>query len=162
MIDERKNVRYAHPHLLQALLFYVSHQTRKKHKLNCLQNMKYSLSLMIICALLKYYSLNLMIICALFHMIIFSLRGSIFPTHFYRLTSSDGCMFVWMDGWTNYDFTSFLFNTISVILGRWAGYNERVCAMEPRVYFVGNAFFFPLTHWPTPICTPFPHHATQL
>ena len=26
-----------------------------------------------------------------------------------------------------------LFNSISVISGRWAGYNERLCAMEPRL-----------------------------
>ena len=45
----------------------------------------------------------------------------------------------WMDGRIARFYV--LFKSISVILGRLAGDNERVCAMEPRLYFVGNTFF---------------------
>ena len=30
-----------------------------------------------------------------------------------------------------------LFNSISVISGRWKGYNERLCATEPRLWLKG-------------------------
>ena len=39
----------------------------------------------------------------------------------------------WMDGWMNDLLFYVLFNSISVIWGRWAGDNERLCAMEPRL-----------------------------
>ena len=37
----------------------------------------------------------------------------------------------WMDDLRFY----VLFNSISVIAGRWAGDNERLCEMEPRIRF---------------------------
>ena len=37
------------------------------------------------------------------------------------------------DGWMDVDFTSFLFNSISVISGRCVDDNERLCAMELRL-----------------------------
>ena len=37
------------------------------------------------------------------------------------------------DGWLDDLRFYVLFNSISVISGRWAGDNERLCAMEPRL-----------------------------
>ena len=36
-------------------------------------------------------------------------------------------------GWMTCDFPPVLFNSISVISGRWVGDNERLYAMEPRL-----------------------------
>ena len=38
-----------------------------------------------------------------------------------------------MDGWMDGLRLYVLFNSISVISGRWANVNERLCAMEPRL-----------------------------
>ena len=43
---------------------------------------------------------------------------------------TDGWMGGWMDGWLA---IYALFNSISVISGRWEVDNERLCAMELRV-----------------------------
>ena len=38
------------------------------------------------------------------------------------------------DGWmVDYLWLNVLFNSISLILGRWLGDNEKLCAMEPRL-----------------------------
>ena len=39
----------------------------------------------------------------------------------------------WMDGWMDDLRFYVLFNIISVISGRWANDNERLCAMEARL-----------------------------
>ena len=39
----------------------------------------------------------------------------------------------WMDGWTDNMRFYIVFNSISVISGRWANDNERQCAMEHRL-----------------------------
>ena len=44
----------------------------------------------------------------------------------------DGSKFE-MDGWMDDLRFYVLFNSVSVISGRWADDNERLCAMEPRL-----------------------------
>ena len=39
----------------------------------------------------------------------------------------------WMDGWMDEPRFYVLFNGISVILGRWADENEKLCAITPRL-----------------------------
>ena len=47
----------------------------------------------------------------------------------------DGYMDEWMDDLRYY----VLCNSISITSGRWAGDNERLCAMEPRLGMVGES-----------------------
>ena len=56
------------------------------------------------------------------------------------------CVCVVIDGWMD-DAILCLFNSFSVISGRWADDNERLCAMEPRLWlgrWVGCVGVFPI------------------
>ena len=64
----------------------------------------------------------------------FILNGSIEVTFFFRMAMGETphtCT-EWMDDWL-----AILrpFNSISIILGRWVGNNEKLCAVEPRLWF---------------------------
>ena len=39
----------------------------------------------------------------------------------------------WKGGWMNDEYLCLFYNSISVISGQWAGDNQRMCAMEPRL-----------------------------
>ena len=91
-------------------------------------------SLQILCVLMKISSSSAAMATKCFHRLLMGQieNWHLLPRHCWHLHKTFMGNVHWMDGWMDDLRFYVLFNSISVISGRWDGDTERLYAMEPR------------------------------